>query len=46
MNIIRTCVICGKEFEDAPFYIREGGSFYPVCSVRCLHKSGEKLDNE
>lgn len=46
MEMIRTCTVCNKQFDYAPYYMREGNRYYAVCSVKCLHESGEKLYNE
>jgi len=34
----RVCFVCGKEFEDAPYYVRDGRSMHAVCSTYCLHR--------
>jgi hypothetical protein len=47
--MIRVCFVCSKEFEDAPYYIREGRSMHAVCSPYCLkeyYKAEEEIKYE
>ena len=42
MEMIRVCSVCGKEFDTAPYYIREGRDWHPVCSPFCLKQAGKE----
>ena len=34
--IVHICIICGKEFDDAPYFVMEGRVAVPICSTGCL----------